>query len=83
MENLLILDMLSQILKETQKLNQEIVKIRTKIDSKNFQIAQKFGIISNEMLVTKNAFRNTQRSFQPIYSKQDRPINSPITINFD
>ena len=81
MQNILILDLLSQILKETQKLLAEIIKIRTKLDSKNFQIAQKFGIIQNDMLVTKNSYRNTQRSFQPVFSKSNK--KSPVTINFD
>ena len=82
MENILILDLLSQILSETQKLVAEITKIRAKLDSKNFMIAQKFGIIQNDMLITKNGYRNTKRSFQPIiFSKTN--IKSPVTINFD
>ena len=80
MQNILILDLLSQILLETQKLFAEIIKIRAKLDSKNFQIAQKFGVIKNDMLVTKNAYRNTKRSFQPINPNK---IKSPITINFN
>lgn len=81
MENILILDLLSQILKETQKLTQEIFKIRTKIDSRNFQIANKFGIITNDILVTKNTYRNTQRSFQALNKKT--PADLPIQIHFD
>jgi len=81
MENILILDLLTQILKETQKLTQEIFKIRTKIDSRNFQIANKFGIITNDILVTKNSYRNTQRSFLALNNKSSKDL--PIQIHFD
>ncbi len=81
MENILILDLLSQILRETQKLTQEIFKIRTKIDSRQYQIATKFGIITNDILVTKNSYRNTQRSYQAIHGTKLDDL--PVTLHFD
>jgi len=80
MENILILDLLTQILKETQKLTQEVFKIRTKIDSRNFQIANKFGIITNDIMITKNTYRNTQRSFLP---QKKTKKDLPVVIHFD
>tara|TARA_R110000824_G_scaffold81460_1_gene204811 strand:- start:2130 stop:2384 length:255 start_codon:yes stop_codon:yes gene_type:complete len=80
-EKLLMYDYIIELLKETTKLRKEIERLRSKLDSRLFQIGQKFSIVNNDLLLTKNKYKGTQRSFQakPLYTTLDKPI----TIHFD
>lgn len=73
-----LLELMSEILKETIKLSNEITRIRTKLDSELYKIGTKYDIINNQILVCKNKYKNSIRSYRP---KID--INNPITIDFD
>jgi hypothetical protein len=78
-EKLLMYDYIIEILKETTKLRKEIERLRSKLDSRLFQMGQKFQIVNNEILITKNKYRGTQRSFKP----QPKQSDKPIVLNFD
>ena len=64
-EESIIIDLLSQILKETIILNREIKRIRTKMDSTLFKLATKYDVIDNRILVCKREYRNSVRSYIP------------------
>jgi len=79
-EKLIILDLLIELLKETYILRRETEKLRSKIDSRLFQMGQKFSVLNNEMLITKNRYKNSPR----VYKTQKKIIDDAgITINFD
>ena len=77
-ENAIIIELLQDILKETIKLTNEITRIRTKLDSELYKIGNKYGLIDNNILVCKNKYKNSIRSYQPKLCK-----NSPVVIQFD
>ena len=79
-EKLIILDLLIELLKETYILRRETEKLRSKIDSRLFQMGQKFSVLNNDMLITKNRYKNSPR----VYKTQKKTIqDGGITINFD
>jgi ribosome biogenesis protein Tsr3 len=79
-EKLIILDLLIELLKETYILRRETEKLRSKIDSRLFQMGQKFSVLNNDMLITKNRYKNSPR----VYKTQKKIIDDAgITINFD
>ena len=79
-EKLIILDLLIELLKETYILRRETEKLRSKIDSILFQMGQKFQVLNNNMLITKNKYKNSPR----IYKTQKKTIEDyGITITFD
>ena len=79
-EKLIILDLLIELLKETYILRRETEKLRSKIDSRLFQMGQKFQVLNNNMLITKNKYKNSPR----IYKTQKKTIEDDgITITFD
>jgi hypothetical protein len=79
-EKLIILDLLIELLKETYILRRETEKLRSKIDSRLFQMGQKFSVLNNDMLITKNRYKNSPR----VYKTQKKNIDDAgITINFD
>jgi hypothetical protein len=61
-----LIDLLSEILKETIKLQREINRIRTKMESDLFKIGTKYRIIDNSILVCKNKFRNSVKCYTPL-----------------
>ncbi len=77
-ENAIVIELLNEILKETVKLTNEITRIRTKLDSELYKIGTKYDLINNEILVCKNKYKNSIRSYKPRFDK-----NNPITICFD
>jgi len=77
-ENAIIVELLQDILKETIRLTQEVTRIRTKLDSEVYKIGSKYELIDNNILICKNKFKNSIRSYQPKVSK-----NSPIVISFE
>ncbi len=77
-ENAIIIDLLQSLLKETIKLTHEISRIRTKLDSEVYKIGSKYELIDNNILICKNRYKNSIRSYQPKVSK-----NSPIVISFE
>tara|TARA_R100001086_G_scaffold50984_1_gene22630 strand:+ start:653 stop:892 length:240 start_codon:yes stop_codon:yes gene_type:complete len=77
-ENAIVIELLQDILKETIRLTQEVTRIRTKLDSEVYKIGSKYELIDNNILICKNKFKNSIRSYQPKISK-----NSPIVISFE
>ena len=77
-ENAIIIELLQSLLKETIKLTHEISRIRTKLDSEVYKIGSKYELIDNNILICKNRYKNSIRSYQPKISQ-----NSPIVIQFD
>jgi hypothetical protein len=77
-ENAIIIELLQDILKETIRLTHEITRIRTKLDSEVYKIGSKYELIDNNILICKNKYKNSIRSYQPKISK-----NSPIVISFE
>ena len=77
-ENAIIIELLQDILKETIKLSNETTRIRSKLDSELYKIGSKYNLIDNNILVCKNKFKNSIRSFQPKISKE-----APVLIEFD
>ena len=78
-ENAIIIETLQDILKETIKLSNEMTRIRSKLDSELYKIGTKYNLIDNNILVCKNKYKNSIRSYQPkIYNKE-----SPVKIDFD
>ena len=79
-EKLIILDLLIELLKETYILRRETEKLRPKIDSRLFQLGQKFSVLNNDMLITKNRYKNSPR----VYKTQKKLVGDDgITIDFD
>ena len=76
-EYAIIIDLLSEILKETIKLQKEIKRIRTKVDSNLFRLATKYEVIDNRILVCKREYRNSIRSYVPKAPKL------PVEMTFD
>ena len=77
-ENAIIIELLQDILKETIKLSNETTRIRSKLDSELYKIGSKYNLIDNSILVCKNKFKNSMRSFQPKISK-----DSPVRLDFN
>ena len=77
-ENAIVIELLNEILKETIKLSNEITRIRTKLDSELYKIGTKYDLIDNQILVCKNKYKNSIRSYRP---KID-PKN-PVILSFD
>tara|TARA_R110002020_G_scaffold125423_3_gene282674 strand:- start:883 stop:1131 length:249 start_codon:yes stop_codon:yes gene_type:complete len=73
----IIIDILSEILKETIKLQKEIKRIRTKLDSNLFRLATKYDVIDNRILVCKRDYRNSVRSYIP------KNMDLPVKMSFD
>tara|TARA_R100000655_G_scaffold55018_1_gene93002 strand:+ start:383 stop:622 length:240 start_codon:yes stop_codon:yes gene_type:complete len=61
-----LIDLLSEVLKETIKLQREINRIRTKMESDLFKIGTKYRVIDNSILVCKNKYRNSVKSYTPL-----------------
>ena len=76
-EYAIIIDVLTEILKETIKLQKEIKRIRTKVDSNLFRLATKYEVIDNRILVCKREYRNSIRSYVPKTPKL------PVEMRFD
>jgi|TARA_E500000318_G_C3364222_1_gene135878 hypothetical protein len=76
-EYAIIIDILTEILKETIKLQKEIKRIRTKVDSNLFRLATKYDVIDNRILVCKREYRNSVRSYVPKNPKL------PVKMTFD
>jgi len=70
-ENAIIIELLQNILKETIKLSNEITRIRSKLDSELYKIGSKYNLIDNNILVCKNKYKNSIRSYKPkIYNNE-------------
>lgn len=80
-ENAIVIELLSEILKETLKLSNEITRIRSKLDTELYKIGTKYELIDNSILVCRNKFKNSIRSFKP--KSKPQPQNNQITITFD
>jgi hypothetical protein len=76
-EYAIIIDLLTEILKETIKLHKEVKRIRSKLDSNLFRLATKYDVIDNRILVCKKYYRNSVRSYVP------KNTNLPIEMRFD
>jgi len=78
-ENAIMIETLQEILKETIKLSNEMTRIRSKLDSELYKIGTKYNLIDNNILVCKNKYKNSIRSYKPkIYNNE-----SPGKIDFD
>jgi hypothetical protein len=77
-ENAIIIELLQDILKETIKLSNEANRIRSKLDSELYKIGSKYNLIDNSILVCKNKYKNSIRSFQPKITK-----DTPVRLEFD
>jgi hypothetical protein len=80
-ENAIVIELLSEILKETLKLSNEITRIRSKLDTELYKIGTKYELIDNSILVCRNKYKNSIRSFKPKSMPQTQ--NNQITITFD
>ena len=70
-ENAIIIELLQNILKETIKLTNEMTRIRSKLDSELYKIGTKYNLIDNNILVCKNKYKNSIRSYKPkIYNNE-------------
>ena len=70
-ENAIMIETLQEILKETIKLSNEITRIRSKLDSELYKIGSKYNLIDNNILVCKNKYKNSIRSYKPkIYNNE-------------
>ena len=70
-ENAIIIELLQNILKETIKLTNEMTRIRSKLDSELYKIGSKYNLIDNNILVCKNKYKNSIRSYKPkIYNNE-------------
>jgi|TARA_R110002020_G_scaffold243907_1_gene457484 hypothetical protein len=76
-EYAIVVDILTEILKETIKLQKEIKRIRTKVDSNLFRLATKYDVIDNRILVCKREYRNSVRSYIP------KNLVLPVEMRFD
>jgi hypothetical protein len=76
-EYAIVVDILTEILKETIKLQKEIRRIRTKVDSNLFRLATKYDVIDNRILVCKREYRNSVRSYVP------KNLALPVEMRFD
>ena len=77
-DNAIIIELLQDILKETIKLSNEANRIRSKLDSELYKIGSKYNLIDNSILVCKNKYKNSIRSFQPKIIK-----DTPVRLEFD
>lgn len=77
-DNAALLELLKDILTETIKLSNEMTRIRTKLDSELYKIGTKYDLIDNNILVCRNKYKNSIRSYKP---KID--IDNPVVINWD
>ena len=80
-ENAIIIELLSELLKETVKLSNEITRIRSKLDSELYKIGTKYDLIDNQILVCRNKYKNSIRSYKPKAKPQTQ--TNQITITFD
>jgi hypothetical protein len=64
-ENAISIEILQQILKETIKLSNEVTRLRTKLDSELYKVGTKYNIIGNDILICKNRYKNSIKSFRP------------------
>jgi hypothetical protein len=70
-ENAIMIETLQEILKETIKLTNEMTRIRSKLDSELYKIGTKYNLIDNNILVCKNKYKNSIRSYKPkIYNNE-------------
>jgi hypothetical protein len=79
LEKSITLELLYEILKETNKLNNEITRIRQKLDSELYKIGTKYELVNNNILVCKNKFKNSIRSYKAKITKDE---NTPV-ISFE
>jgi len=77
-ENAIVIELLNEILKETIKLSNEITRIRTKLDSELYKIGTKYDLIDNQILVCKNKYKNSIRSYRPRIES-----SNPVVLSFD
>lgn len=77
-DNAALLELLKDILTETIKLSNEMTRIRTKLDSELYKIGTKYDLIDNNILVCRNKYKNSIRSYKP---KID--VDNPVVINWD
>ncbi len=77
-ENAIVTELLNNILKELVKLSNEITRIRTKLDSELYKIGTKYDLIDNNILVCKNRFKNSIRSYKPRIEG-----DNPVVLSFD
>ena len=85
-ENAILLELLSELVKETIRLSNEIRRIRTKLDTELYKIGTKYDLVSNEILVCKNKYKNSVRSYnsRPQPQKDNvRKCNADIVIDFN
>ena len=85
-ENAILLELLSELVKETIRLSNEIRRIRTKLDTELYKIGTKYDLVSNEILVCKNKYKNSVRSYNSRPKPQNDNLtkcNSDIVIDFN
>lgn len=80
-ENAIIIELLSELLKETVKLNNEITRIRTKLYTELYKIGTKYDLIDNQILVCRNKYKNSIRSYKPKVKHETQ--KNEIKISFD
>jgi hypothetical protein len=56
-----------------------MTRIRSKLDSELYKIGTKYNLIDNNILVCKNKYKNSIRSYKPKIYKNE----SPGKIDFD
>lgn len=76
--NAITIELLQQILKETIKLSNEITRIRSKLDSELYKIGTKYDLIDNNILICKNKYKNSIKSYKPKIAPRDK-----IEISFE
>lgn len=77
-ENAIIIELLSELLKETTRLANEMTRIRTKLDTELYKIGTKYNLVDNNILICKNKFKNSIRSY-----KSKLSFETPVTIDFN
>ena len=53
-----------ELVKETLLVKKELIRIRSKIESDLYKIATKYNVIDNNLLVVKNKYRGSVKSYK-------------------
>lgn len=65
-----------QLVEETLSVKKELIRIRSKMETNLYKIATKYNVINNDLLVVKNQYRGSVKSY-----KVKKPVDG--CVEFD
>lgn len=58
-----------QLISETSAIKKELIRIRSKLETTLYKVATKYQVLNNDILVVKNRYRGSMKSYKAPVNK--------------